>query len=152
MATITAVQVAASSQDTDSYCPNDTAVVYSCEARTAPGTNVTLFQWSIPGEFASAPVLFSSLMGTPSVGVTITDSNTGAVANLTVVEAELWVSTLTITNPDSNLSANTVTVTCTDNDGPSQSDNRTLGTIGELQLKYIYLYCSCPFSTTIELS
>ena len=103
-----------------------------------PGTNVTFFQWNIPGEFASAPVSFSGFIATPSVGTSITDSNTGAGALLTVVEAERWVSTLTITNPGSSLSASTVTVTCTDNDGIPNS--RTLSAIGESQLKCMYIH------------
>ena len=136
MATITAVQVAASSQDTDSYCPTDT-VIYSCEART-PGRNVAGILWNIPGEFTTANVGFIRFGTPPSVSdPPVTDAGTGAVARLTLVEDERWVSTLTIANPGSNLNASTVSVTCSYNDG---STMRELSDIGESQLKYMYMH------------
>ena len=137
MATITAVQVATSSQDTDFYCSTDTAVVYSCEART-PGRNVSVIQWNIPGEFATAIVGFIRFGTPPSVSdPPVTDAGTGVVARLTLVEDERWVSTLTIADPGSNLNASTVSVTCADNDGPTM---RTLSNIGESQLKCMYMH------------
>ena len=136
--TITAEQIITSSQDTDSYCPTDTAVVYSCEARTAPGIDVSGIRWNIPGEFATAFVGFIRMAAPPSVSdPPVTDAGTGAVACLTLVEDERWVSTLTIANPGSNLDASTVSVTCTDSDGITM---RTLSDIGESQLKCMYMH------------
>ena len=104
------------------YCPTD-MVVYTCETG-----NPTALGWNIPGEFAQA-LDYSLFAGMPPpVGSPETEPNTGAVAHLTVVEANRWVSTLTITNPGSRLNASTVTVVCGDAD---EAVNTSLSAIGE---------------------
>ena len=65
---------------------------------------------------------------TPFVGSTETDPSTGAVALLMVVEADLWISTLTIPNPSTNFTASTVTVVCADS---TDTVSRHLSAIGE---------------------
>ena len=99
---------------------------------------MTGIQWNIPGEFTTAIIGFFRLAARPSVAdPPVTDASTGAVARLTLVEDERWVSTLTIANPGSNLTASTVSVTCADNDGTTM---RTLSAIGESQLKCMYMH------------
>ena len=137
MTTITAEQIITSSQDTDFYCSTDT-VIYSCDVSTVMGINVSGFAWNIPGEFTTANIGFFRLGAPISVAEPpVTDAGTGAVAHLTLVEDERWVSTLTIANPGSNLDASRVSVTCTDSDGTTM---RTLSDIGESQLKCMYMH------------
>ena len=127
-ASIVDVQITGLSMDPMLYCPTD-MVVYTCETG-----NPTILVWNIPGEFAQ-PLDYAVFAGmAPPVGATETDPNTGAVARLTVVEADRWVSTLTITNPGSRLTASTVTVVCVDID---EAVNTTLSAIGETSFNYV---------------
>ena len=95
---------------------------------------MSVIRWNIPGEFDTAIIGFVRAGAPPSVSdPPVTDAGTGAVARLTVVEDERWVSTLTI----ANLDASTVSVTCADNDGTTM---RELSDIGESQLKCMYMH------------
>lgn len=115
------------SPDPSLYCPNDT-LVYTCESsRVTSGPD--FLGWNINFEFAR--ILYFQRSGgvPPLLGSTMIDPNTGAVVELTVVEADHWICTLTITHPGSSFTNNPVNLVCADN---TASDTRTLSALGEL--------------------
>ena len=130
------------SPDPSFYCPTDT-VVYTCETTTPAGP--TFLEWSIPEESAVLRFTFSGGVP-PPVGETRTIA--GAVAELIVVEANRWVSTLTITNPGSSFTSIAFTVRCADSSG---SDNQRLSVLGKVALT-IALTCTCSVYSVLHIS
>lgn len=128
-ANITSVEITGLSPNLSFYCPNDT-LVYTCESESVVPSGPDFLGWYIDQEFAGILYFPRSEGLPPPVGSAMTDPNTGAVVKLTVVEADHWVTTLTVTNPGSSFRMNPVTPRCADN---IVSDELTLSALGERQ-------------------